>query len=208
MRTCYSYLYFSASAFEQLDAKNYTSCAFSIEENCLPEEALKLYIELKNDPEGEFNCPIKLNKSNSIFTVNCTATIVQQIPRLKILQKRSREERRLFLKYDEDLKLWYIPLAPAFEYRSRDAHNLDDAKAIYRLAFNGNVQYIGETNNLSRRINEHLKQEEIKFDEIQYSILNNQSDDERKKWESFHLELFVKEHGLLPPHNRIRGKSH
>ena len=46
---------------------------------------------------------------------------------------------------------------------------------------------------MSRRIYEHIKQEEIKFDEIQYSILNNQSDEERKEWEAFHLDLVVKE---------------
>lgn len=204
----YSYFYFSASAFEQLDAKKYSSCAFSIEDGVAPEEALKLYIELNNEPEGELNCPINFNKTNSIFTVGCTATIVQQIPRLKILQKKSREERRIFLKYDEVQKLWYLPLVPGFEYRCRDPQNLDDAKGIYRLAFNGNVQYIGETNNLSRRIYEHIKQEEIKFDEIQYSILNNQTDEERKEWEAFHLDLVVKETGLLPPHNRNRGKLH
>ena len=57
-------------------------------------------------------------------------------------------------------------------------------------------------------ISDKYPQEEIKFDEIQYSILNNQSDEERKEWEAFHLDLVVKETGLLPPHNRNRGKSH
>ena len=34
------------------------------------------------------------------------------------------------------------------------------------------------------------------------------ADEERKEWEAFHLDLVVKETGLLPPHNRNRGKSH
>ena len=97
---------------------------------------------------------------------------------------------------------------PGFEFRCRDPQNLKDVKGIYRLSYNGHPQYIGETNNLSRRIYEHIKNEEIKFDEIHYSVLNNQSDEERKEWESFHLDQFIKEFGLLPPHNRNRGKSH
>ena len=35
----YSYFYFSASAFEQLEAKKFSSCAFSIEDGVAPEEA-------------------------------------------------------------------------------------------------------------------------------------------------------------------------
>ena len=204
----YSYFYFSASAFDQLEAKKFKSCAFSVEDGVAPEEALKLYIELNNEPEGELNCPINFNKANSIFTVGCTATIVQQIPRLNTLLKKKREERRIFLKYDKGLNLWYLPLVPGFEFRCRDPQNLKDVKGIYRLSYNGHPQYIGETNNLSRRIYEHIKNEEIKFDEIHYSVLNNQSDEERKEWESFHLDQFIKEFGLLPPHNRNRGKTH
>ena len=76
-------------------------------------------------------------------------------------------------------------------FRSR---YLKDVKG--RLSYNGHPQYIGETNNLSRR--EHIKNEEIKFDEIHYSVLNNQSDEERRVF-SFRPIL---QFGLLPPHNR------
>ena len=132
----YSYFYFSASAFDQLEAKKFKSCAFSVEDGVAPEEALKLYIELNNEPEGELNCPINFNKANSIFTVGCTATIVQQIPRLNTLLKKKREERRIFLKYDKGLNLWYLPLVPGFEFRCRDPQNLKDVKGIYRLSYN------------------------------------------------------------------------
>lgn len=202
-----SHVYFSASSFEIMEANKFKRCAFSIEENAEPEEALRLYIELNNEPESDSNCPLNFNKTKSIFSVSCTATIIQQLPRLKSVLKKKREDRRIFLRFDDVLNLWYIPLTPDFEFRCRDPKNLNDVKGIYRLAFNGNVQYIGETNNLSRRINEHIRQEEIMFDEIHYSVLNNISDDERKEWETFHLELYIKENGLLPPHNRNRGRT-
>ena len=37
--------------------------------------------------------------------------------------------------------------------------------------------------------------------------LNNQSDDERKEWEDYHLEKFIDENGSLPPHNRNRENN-
>ena len=53
-----------------------------------------------------------------------------------------------------------------------------------------------------------IKNDEIKFDTVEYSVLSNVSDDERKKWEDYHLKKFIDENGLLPPHNRIMGKQH
>ena len=38
----HSYFYFSASAFEQLEAKKFKSCLLVIEDGVAPEEALKL----------------------------------------------------------------------------------------------------------------------------------------------------------------------
>jgi len=203
----YNHIYFSASSFEKMDINKYKNVGFSIEEGVEIEEALRLYIVPNNEEESDINCPININKSRSQFSVASTTTIVNQIPRLRMLLVKKRHERRIFLQFDDVLKLWYIPLVPQFEYRSKDFKNLVDAKGIYRLIFKGDIQYIGETNNIARRVHEHLKHQEIKFDEVQYSILSNVKDDERKSWETFHLEKYVKETGLLPPHNRLKGKS-
>ena len=48
----------------------------------------------------------------------------------------------------------------------------------------------------------------MKVNELRIALHLNQSDEERKEWESFHLDQFIKEFGLLPPHNRNRGKTH
>ena len=50
--------------------------------------------------------------------------------------------------------------------------------------------------------------DEIKFDIVEYSVLSNVSDEERKKWEGYHLKKFIDENGLLPPHNRVMGREH
>ena len=60
--------------------------------------------------------------------------------RLRMLLVKKRNERRIFLQFDEVLKLWYIPLVPQFEYRSKDFKNLVDAKGIYRLIFKGDIE--------------------------------------------------------------------
>ena len=78
------------------------------------------------------------------------------------------------------------------------------AKKVVRLV----KLTIGETNNINRRINQHLKNDEIKFDTVEYSVLSNVTDEERKKWEAYHLKKFIDENGLLHPHNRVMGREH
>ena len=47
----------------------------------------------------------------------------------------------------------------------------------------------------------------MSFDEVRYSVMNGISDDERRKWESFHITKYVSEKGALPPFNAINGRS-
>ena len=203
-----SYINFSASAFKRLGFDKYKHCQIVIEEGIGPEEALALYLLPNNDPASDSNCPIKVNDRKTNFTITCFGTIAKQIPKIVSLLKKPRQQRRIFLIWDDVNKMWKIPLKPCFEYRNRDLKNLVDGKGIYGLLYNGDIQYIGETNNINRRVNQHLKNDEIKFDTVEYSVLSNVSDDERKKWEDYHLKKFIDENGLLPPHNRIMGKQH
>lgn len=204
----HSYINFSSSAFKRLGFDKYKHCQIVIEEGIGPEEALALYLLPNNDPASDTNCPIRVNDRKTNFSISCFGTIAKQIPKIVSLLKKPRQQRRIFLIWDDVNKMWKIPLKPCFEYRNRDLKNLIDGKGIYRLLYNGDIQYIGETNNINRRVNQHLKNDEIKFDTVEYSVLSNVNDDERKKWEDYHLKKFIDENGLLPPHNRIMGKQH
>ena len=204
----HSYINFSSSAFKRLGFDKYKHCQIVIEEGIGPEEALALYLSPNNDPASDTNCPIRVNDRKTNFSISCFGTIAKQIPKIVSLLKKPRQQRRIFLIWDDVNKMWKIPLKPCFEYRNRDLKNLIDGKGIYRLLYNGDIQYIGETNNINRRVNQHLKNDEIKFDTVEYSVLSNVNDDERKKWEDYHLKKFIDENGLLPPHNRIMGKQH
>ena len=145
-----------------------------IEEGIAPEEALKLiYCHLIMILLQILIVQLILINLTQYLLLGVQLQSFSKYQRPKIVSiKKVEKQRRIFLKYDEVQKLWNLPLKPCFEYRNRDLKNLDDAKGIYRLAFNGNdIQYIGETNNLSRRYINIIKNDEIKFDEIQYSVL-------------------------------------
>lgn len=204
----HSHLSFSSSAYKKLGFERYKHCAIQIEAGIGPEEALALYLTPNNDPASDSNCPIKVNDRKTNFAITCFGTIAKQIPKVVRLLKRPRNQRRIFISFDKKARRWKIPLAPCFEYRNRDFKNLVDAKAIYRLLFKGHIEYIGQTSSLNRRINQHLKEGVIKFDTVEYSVLNNVSDDLRREYEAKFLKEYVAENGLLPSFNRIMGVQH
>ena len=107
--------------------------------------------------------------------VSATSTIFNQIPRAKLLASKKRSERRIFLEKDNTINTWYFPIAPQFEIRTRRIDSLPEVKCIYQLVFRENIQRIGETGNLQRRCKEY-KRDNIPFDEVRYSIMNNLSD--------------------------------
>lgn len=202
-----STIYFNASARAKLEIDKYSHCYISIEEGVNGVDALRVYLDLNNEVDSRENCTFIISPSRTGVTLCGTTTIVNQIPKLKALTIKSRNERRIFLEFDEDLNLWYLPLVPSFEFKTNEIRNLVSAPGIYQLVLDQEIRYIGESNNLSRRIKEHLKEDIISFDEVRYSVMNGISDDERKKWESFHISKYVNEKGALPPFNTINGRS-
>jgi|TARA_Y100000389_G_C17350326_1_gene458094 hypothetical protein len=199
-------IYFSASAVDELDIEKYQNCILSIEDGIDIQEALRVYVEFNNDPVSDENCPIRMHKANGCM-VSATSTIFNQIPRAKILAaSKKRSERRIFLEKDNTINTWYFPLAPQFETRTRKVDNLPDVKCIYQLVFRENIQRIGETGNLHRRGKEYQR-DNIPFDEVRYSLMNNLSDDERKSWETYHLQKYLRDVGQLPPYNYQNGRS-
>ena len=198
-------IYFSASAVDELDIDKFQNCYLSIEDGIPVEEALRVYVEFNNDPVSDENCPIRMHKAN-VCMVSATSTIFNQIPRAKLLASKKRSERRIFLEKDNTINTWYFPIAPQFEIRTRRIDSLPEIKCIYQLVFRENIQRIGETGNLQRRCKEY-KRDNIPFDEVRYSIMNNLSDDERKTWETYHLQKYSRDVGQLPPYNYQNGRS-
>ncbi len=172
-------IYFSASAVDELDINKYQNCILSVEDGIDIQEALRVYVE---------------------------CTIFNQIPRAKLLASKKKSERRIFLEKDNTINTWYFPLAPQFETRTRKVDNLPEVKCIYQLVFRENIQRIGETGNLHRRCKEYQR-DNIPFDEVRYSLMNNLSDDERKSWETYHLQKYLRDVGQLPPYNYQNGRS-
>ena len=198
-------IYFSASAVDELDINKYQNCILSVEDGIDIQEALRVYVEFNNDPVSDENCPIRMHKANGCM-VSATSTIFNQIPRAKLLASKKKSERRIFLEKDNTINTWYFPLAPQFETRARKVDSLPEVKCIYQLVFRENIQRIGETGNLHRRCKEYQR-DNIPFDEVRYSLMNNLSDDERKSWETYHLQKYLRDVGQLPPYNYQNGRS-
>jgi hypothetical protein len=199
----------SVSAINTLGLKDYKNCYVSLR-NCInPREADKVYLRPNNDPEADSNCKIAFSKHPERTmgaSIAGFTTLYRQVDRLAALLKKGRKERRIFLKKCDQTGYWYMPLVPGFEYTLIDFNNIKEVKAIYRLILRNRIQNIGETNNLARRIKEK-EVELIPFDTIEYSLMNNCNDDDRKDWESYHIEKYRKEYGDFPPHNKQAGRK-
>lgn len=206
-----SVLYCSTSAVIKLKLNLYKHCYLSLR-NCFDvREADRIYLRPNNDEIGGENCKIKLPKDGALNkggTISGMTTIYRQIDRLKSLLNRDRKSRKIVLKFCQETQLWYMPLSPNFEYQiTKDRlRELNNDKAIYKLLLRGRVQNIGQTNDLARRMKEK-EVLEIPFDEVHYSLMNHASDDTRKDWEYFFIEIHKKAFGDKPPYNLVSGRN-
>lgn len=203
-----NYLCLSVSTVRNLNLKDYKNCYVSLRNCTNPQEAERVYLRPNNEPESDGNCKIAFSKHPGSMgaAIAGFTTLYRQVDRLSALLKKNRKERRIFLKKCEQTGYWYLPLVPNFEYKIVDFKNIKAVKAIYKLILRNRIQNIGETNNLARRIKEK-EVESIPFDTIEYSLMNSCSDDDRKDWESYHIEKYRKEYGDLPPHNKQAGRK-
>ena len=99
---------------------------------------------------------------------------------------------------------WAAQLCPAFENSvSREETILipPNAKGIYRYLSNKVVVYVGK-GCIRRRLNEK-KRKDWEFDEIQYSIIDD--DFNRSKWEGYWISYYEENKGCLPKMNKIHG---
>ena len=94
---------------------------------------------------------------------------------------------------------------PNFEYFKKDIKQVPSVEGIYMLKYKGQTHYIGESNCLSRRLKEHSREDMIPFDVVKYSVIKK-SEDDRKYWEAYHINEYVRDNGELPPYNAVSAK--
>ena len=146
---------------------------------------------------------------NSTNNTASAGTLFSNNPILqKIAAKKNRGDRVFFVHRDtDDPDIFFIKLRPEFEkfVNAEDISIISkNYKGIYRYKNSGNkVIYIGKG-----LIKNRLQSTERKtwgIHKIEYSILN--SEDDSYKWESFYLDEYQNQFGMLPPFNRISGHS-
>jgi len=125
---------------------------------------------------------------------------------LKSIQNDPVKSNRLFpIKKDKGSSIYYILLRPAFEIKvSFDKRNSidEDISGVYRyLDKSKKVIYIGK-GNIKNRVNSQ-ERKEWGIETIEYSVLDLAED--MFKWESFYLDSYLNENGMLPTFNRISG---
>jgi hypothetical protein len=199
-------LYFSSSAVEDIKITDFKNCYICIKDGVGVDEATEVYLDFNNEPASDENCPIKIGAKGVGAYVSSMGTVLNQLTHAKVLLEKKRNERRFFLKKDNTINAWFFNFAPQFCEKSRNFDDLQNHSAIYQLCFRGTINRIGETNNLKRRIAEH-KANQIPFDEVRYCNMNKFSDDDRKNWETFHIDLYVRDNNGLPPYNFQNGRQ-
>lgn len=132
--------------------------------------------------------------------------IINQSKILKSIKDDPSKVNRTFnIQKDKQSGLFFILLRPSFELKvlfdKRNSIN-DELSGIYRYKDKiGNVLYIGK-GNIKTRSNSPERNGWGIY-EIEYSVVS--SDEDSLKWESYHLQMYQNDNGLLPPFNRISG---
>ena len=198
--------YFNASAVRELEIGKYKSCYISIKDNVNPGDATEIYVEFNNDPESIQNAPVKMGKRLIGASVTQLGTVLNQLTHAKACIKQSRKERRRFLSKDPTNNKWFFTVAPRPYLKVKDFSQIGEFPAIYYLCHHGQINRIGESSNLKRRLSDY-KRQEVPFDEIHYCRMDSFTDSERKDWETYHINQYVNEKGMLPPYNFQNGRQ-
>ena len=197
----------SVSACKELKLETFSHCNIS---SISPlEETSRLYLRFNNNESSKTNFKLLKPIDGSIRSgavISGTTILCRKVPRYNALVNKPLRDRKTELGLCSETGLMYIPLGPEFENKLMDINNAPEDKAIYKILYNGNILNIGETNNLSRRLKEK-KAQGLKMHEVYYSPMNTYSDDERKNWETIHIEKYKKQYGSLPPENRQSGRE-
>ena len=161
------------------------------------QEGLDNTLVLSKTGRGNYISYGRMVKAKEIFSKNRVLSSIQ-----KLVMKSSRT---FDIKYDKFENFYYISLRPSFEnyvLADKVSSLISKANGIYRyLDKEENVIYIGKGNIKTRF--QSPERNTWGIHKIEYSILN--SDDESFKWESFYLNEYQNQFGILPPFNIING---
>ena len=141
-------------------------------------------------------------------------TIPAKAPKEKILEGKF-SDRRIGLNFCEISKLHYFGLGANFDQTLLSLNKVPKVKAVYRISYKDTIQNIGETNNLARRLKEKGITEvlaskgvtEIPMDKVEYSVMENATDEQRRDCEWEHLNKHKEQFGHYPPFNHQGGRK-
>jgi|TARA_B110000114_G_C15011716_1_gene365080 hypothetical protein len=195
---------FSAAFIKGKKLHTMASVGFFIDDNDSYKLLFKLY-----DEEGLPNTLVLLKSGRGGVSYGRTVKAQELFSKNRVLssiQKLTTKSSRTFdIKFDKFDGYYFISLRPSFEnfvLVGNSSSLPSSANGIYRyLDKSGDVIYIGKGNIKSRLQSTERKTWGI--NKIEYSILN--SEDDSFKWESFYIDEYQNQFGLLPTFNRISG---
>ena len=114
-----------------------------------------------------------------------------------------KERRKIPALFDQNAKVVYFQLTPAFAYKVSARKPQAEECGVYRYVMDGEVVYIGQ-GALSERIG-HSQRKDWVFDDIEYMIVESEA--ERLKIESGLIDEHRQSFGRLPFYNRIAGRK-
>ena len=136
-----------------------------------------------------------------------TAGLYRLHPIANRVSKSNKPSDRVFsITKDINENFYKIFFRPVFENSTdfNDRNLIPSGLGIYRyFDANGQLLYIGKGN-----IKERANQQDRKdwgIQKIEYSLLK--TEEEAFEWESFYINKYEEENGVIPTFNRIRGRS-
>ena len=196
---------FSAAFIKGKKLHTMVSVGFFIDDNDPYKLLFKLY-----DEEGLPNTLVLLKSGKGVSygrTVKAQELFSKNRVLSSIKKLTTKSSRTFDIKFDKFDRYYFISLRPSFEnfVLVGDSSSLpSSANGIYRyLDKSGDVIYIGKGNIKSRL--QSTERNTWGINKIEYSILN--SEDDSFKWESFYIDEYQNQFGLLPTFNRISGHS-
>ena len=208
----------SAAIKMGLKGKKYNYCRFSLVKANDKGHIDRIYIRpeiVSPDERKNKHFLINYSKLGDGAVISGVKSLYDQLPRLKKILEGKFSDRRIELNFCEISKLHYFGLGANFDQTLLSLNKVPKVKAVYRISYKDTIQNIGETNNLARRLKEKGITEvlaskgvsEIPMDKVEYSVMENATDEQRRDCEWEHLNKHKEQFGHYPPFNHQGGRK-